>query len=205
MALTGLLTIDGITLLVGDRVLVKAQTDPVQNGLYTAAAGAWSRTADALSPNTFVFVSKGSTLAKTGWTISTNGAITPGTTPIAWAQFAGGGGGGAGAGLAQNGANLDIVAADGSIVIIPDSITVGLVPISKGGTGATTAAAARTARRRQHLQRAAARPHRGRVDERGAQPRHGGHPRAVVPRGQLEGVREAGLQDRGRQHSGRAR
>ncbi|MEU4703324.1 hypothetical protein [Nonomuraea dietziae] len=146
VALTGLQTIDGVALQAGDRVLVKAQTDPVQNGLYTAASGAWSRTGDQLAPNTFVFVSEGSTLAETGWAISTNGPITPGTTAIAWAQFAGGGGGGgAGAGLAQNGALLDVVAADGSIVVNPDSITVGLVPIAKGGTGATTAAAARTA------------------------------------------------------------
>ncbi|MEU4331410.1 hypothetical protein [Nonomuraea dietziae] len=145
VTLTGLQTIDGVTLQAGDRVLVKAQTNAADNGLYTAAAGAWARTTDQLAPNTFVFVSEGSTLAETGWAISTNGAITPGTTPISWAQFAGGGGGGAGAGLAQNGANLDVVAADTSITVNPDSITVGLVPIAKGGTGATTAAAARAA------------------------------------------------------------
>ncbi|MFI9845153.1 hypothetical protein ACIHFD_49600 [Nonomuraea sp. NPDC051941] len=146
IALTGLLTVDGVALQAGDRVLVKAQTDATQNGLYTAAASAWSRTGDAMAPNTFVFVSEGATLAETGWAISTNAPITVGSTAIAWAQFAGdGGGGGAGAGLVQNGALLDVVAADGSIVVNPDSLAVGLVPITKGGTGATTAAAARAA------------------------------------------------------------
>ncbi|MET7335981.1 hypothetical protein [Nonomuraea sp. NPDC005650] len=146
ITLSGTQTIDGVAVIAGDRVLVKNQTNATQNGLYTVAAGAWARTTDALSPNTFVFVSEGSTLADTGWAISTNGVITPGTTSIAWAQFAGGGGSsGPGAGLVQNGGNLDVVAADGSIVVNPDSITVGLVPISKGGTGAATAAAARAA------------------------------------------------------------
>ncbi|MEU4513102.1 hypothetical protein AB0G05_26710 [Nonomuraea wenchangensis] len=144
ITLSGLQTIDGVTVQAGDRVLVKNQTSAAQNGLYTAASGAWPRTGDALNPNTFVFVSEGTTAAETGWAISTDGAINPGVTPIAWAQFAGGGGGGgAGAGLVQNGANLDIVAEDGSLVVKPDAITVGLVPISKGGTGATTASAAR--------------------------------------------------------------
>ncbi|MFG1977045.1 hypothetical protein ACGFJC_47600 [Nonomuraea fuscirosea] len=146
ITLSGTQTIDGVAVVAGDRVLVKNQTNPVQNGLYTVAAGAWARTGDALNPNTFVFVSEGSSQADTGWAISTNGAITPGTTSIAWAQFAGGGGSsGPGAGLVQNGSNLDVVAADGSLVVNPDSVTVGLVPITKGGTGATTAAAARTA------------------------------------------------------------
>ncbi|MFI6900329.1 hypothetical protein ACIBKY_03655 [Nonomuraea sp. NPDC050394] len=146
ITLSGLQTIDGVSVQAGDRVLVKNQTTTTQNGLYTAASGAWTRTTDALNPNTFVFVSEGTSLAETGWAISTNGAIVVGTTAIAWAQFAGGGGGGgAGAGLVQNGGNTDIVAADGSIIVQPDSISVGLVPIGKGGTGATTATAARTA------------------------------------------------------------
>ena len=42
----GLLTIDGVTLLAGDRVLVKNQTTGTQNGVYIAAVGAWSRSAD---------------------------------------------------------------------------------------------------------------------------------------------------------------
>src|SRR5215470_19283684 len=43
----GLLTIDGVVLAAGDRVLVKDQTDATANGLYNAATGPWTRTIDA--------------------------------------------------------------------------------------------------------------------------------------------------------------
>lgn len=42
-SLSGLLSIDGITVGAGDSVLVKDQLDPTQNGVYVAASGAWSR------------------------------------------------------------------------------------------------------------------------------------------------------------------
>ena len=45
-ALSTLLTLDGVVLVAGDRVLLRAQTNPVQNGIYVAAAGGWSRSAD---------------------------------------------------------------------------------------------------------------------------------------------------------------
>lgn len=46
ITLSGLQTIDGIALAAGDRVLVKDQTDTLENGIYAAAAGAWTRTRD---------------------------------------------------------------------------------------------------------------------------------------------------------------
>jgi phage-related tail fiber protein len=45
--LSGLLTVDGVTLLAGDTVLLTGQTTASQNGLYTASATAWARTAGA--------------------------------------------------------------------------------------------------------------------------------------------------------------
>ena len=45
-SLSGLLTIDGITVSSGDRVLVKNQTAQENNGIYVAAAGSWSRSSD---------------------------------------------------------------------------------------------------------------------------------------------------------------
>lgn len=46
LVLTGLQTIDGITVVDGDRVLVKDQTDGTENGIYVASAGAWDRSED---------------------------------------------------------------------------------------------------------------------------------------------------------------
>jgi hypothetical protein len=47
--LSGLLTIDGIVLVAGNRVLARAQTNGVENGIYVAAAGAWTRAADLIA------------------------------------------------------------------------------------------------------------------------------------------------------------
>jgi hypothetical protein len=45
ITLSGTQTIDGCAVAVGDIVLVKNQSTAAQNGLYTVAVGAWSRTA----------------------------------------------------------------------------------------------------------------------------------------------------------------
>jgi hypothetical protein len=111
LTLSGVQTVDGVSLSVGDRVLVKNQTTASANGIYVVASGAWSRAIDAdgtsvagyseVSPGMFTFVEEGTTLANTGWVLSTSGTITVGTTSLAFAQFSG-----AGTYLANNGVQL---------------------------------------------------------------------------------------------------
>ena len=87
IALAGLLTIDGIALAAGDRVLVKNQTVAKDNGLYIAAAGVWARSADAdtnaeVTSALLVSVEQGATLADTRWQLVTDGVIVLGTTSL---------------------------------------------------------------------------------------------------------------------------
>lgn len=84
-------SLDSITLVAGDRILIKNQTDASENGIYTVnASGAPTRAADAgtgdLTSGSFVFVEEGGQ-ANTGWVLTTTGSITVGTTDIAFSQF----------------------------------------------------------------------------------------------------------------------
>lgn len=92
-SLSGLAARDGVTPVAGDRVLVKAQTTPSQNGIYVAAAGAWTRATDMDSwaevAGAFCFVEEGTANADTGWVCTANDTGTLGTTAITWSQFSG--------------------------------------------------------------------------------------------------------------------
>lgn len=46
IALEGLQTIDGITVVAGDRVLVRSQTTAAENGIYVVDTGSWRRASD---------------------------------------------------------------------------------------------------------------------------------------------------------------
>jgi hypothetical protein len=98
--------VDGVTAVQGDRVLVKNQTTGADNGVYTVTTVGtvstnWVLTratdADNSSPATevtsgmFTFIEEGSTLANTGWVLSTTGTITLDTTGLTFSQFSGAG------------------------------------------------------------------------------------------------------------------
>lgn len=91
--LSGLSAIDGVTPVSGDRLLVKNQTTGSQNGIYVAAAGAWTRATDAadgtvLTPGANVMVEEG-TQADTLWLLTNDGTITVGTTALVFVSIAG--------------------------------------------------------------------------------------------------------------------
>lgn len=85
--LSGLPTVDGITLTAGQRILLVNQTDPTQNGPYVVASGSWVRASDELTPGAFWYVEEGTSFGKTQWRIENTGTITPGTTSITINQF----------------------------------------------------------------------------------------------------------------------
>lgn len=94
IALSGLQTVDGITLAAGDRVLVKNQTTGSQNGVYTAAAGVWARSADAdtsakVAAGIHVYVEEGTANGKTRWQMVNAGTVTVGTTALSFEKSGG--------------------------------------------------------------------------------------------------------------------
>ena len=112
ITLSGAQTIDGVSIVAGDRVLVKNQSAPAQNGIYVAASGAWARSSDADTWNELVsaytFVEEGSTYADTGWVCTVNAGGTLGTTAVTWSQFSGAGTYQAGTGLTLSGNTFSI-------------------------------------------------------------------------------------------------
>lgn len=125
--LSGLLTIDGITLVAGDRVLVKDQTTQSANGIYVAAAGAWSRASDAdanaeVTAGLSVMVTEGTTLADTQWRLTTNDAIVLGTTALVFAQIGAGSSYTQGTGISIVG---NVIAVDTAVVPRKFASTVG--------------------------------------------------------------------------------
>ena len=138
ITLSGEQTVDGVALVAGDRVLVKNQSTASDNGIYTVASGAWARALDfntstKVTPGAFTFVEQGSTSADSGWVLTTDGAITLGTTALTFAQFSGAGQIDAGNGLTKAGNTLAVgTASSDRIVVNADSID--LATIGTAGT-----------------------------------------------------------------------
>jgi hypothetical protein len=125
--------IDGVTLVAGDRVLVKNQSTASENGIYVAvASGAASRSSDAngtadtgeLTSGTFTFVEAGTVNFDSGFVISTDGTITVGTTGITWTQFSGAGSFEAGDGLSKSGTQVNVNVTSNRTAITADAIDI---------------------------------------------------------------------------------
>lgn len=122
-------TIDGI-LSSADRILVKNQTDPTENGIYVSQVGAWARAADMNGNDevagSFVFVTSGTVNSNTGW-VCTNEpeSVVIDTDNITFSQFSDAGYIDAGTGLSKTGNVLSVV------TVLEDLITLG-APASDG-------------------------------------------------------------------------
>ena len=151
-------SIDGVTLANGNRVLVKDQSVSTQNGIYVVGdtpvrADDLATGADAAGA--FTFIESGSTNADIGFVCTSNkGSAVVGTNNLSFSTFSSSGNVTAGNGLDKSGNELSVdLKANGGLVIESTELAVdlaassitGTLAIGDGGTGATSASAARTA------------------------------------------------------------
>ena len=100
------ITLDGVGLTAGDRILVKDQIDARENGIYVVisatATSTWYRSSDMdgnptaeISVGNFSFVTEGTTYGGNGFVVvasgTWSGVLPVNTAPIVWTQFSGGG------------------------------------------------------------------------------------------------------------------
>lgn len=124
--------LDGVTLAVNDRILVKDQTTTSQNGIYvvttlgTGANGVWTRASDMNAwsevPAAFTFVEQGTANGSNGYVCTSPQGGTLDSTAITFVQFSGAGQVVAGNGLTKTGNTIDVVGTAGRIVANADSI-----------------------------------------------------------------------------------
>ena len=91
ITLSGTQVIDGISVSVDDRVLVKNQTNASENGIYIVKADAWVRASDlntgtTVSSGIFTFIEQGTTYSGSGWVLTSNNAVV-GTDALTFSQF----------------------------------------------------------------------------------------------------------------------
>ena len=118
--------IDGVTLVAGNRVLVKHQSSGADNGIYVVqSSGAAVRADDAnvsseVTAGFFTFVEEGTLYGNTGWVLTTDNPITLGSTALTFTQFSGTGTFTAGSGLTLNGTefSVDVTPASGNATLI---------------------------------------------------------------------------------------
>ncbi len=132
----GAVSLDGVALTSGMRVLVKDQSPTTENGIYSVTtAGAVSailvltRATDAdsgseLSGGSFTYVEQGTIAAENGYVFTHNGDATLGTTALTVSQFSGAGQVIAGAGLTKSGNTVNAVGTANRITVNADTIDI---------------------------------------------------------------------------------
>ena len=114
------LSLDGVTVVAGNRILVKDQSSAAENGIYVVTtvgdgSTAWvlTRADDAnvsaeMTGGVFTFVEEGTVGADNGYVFTHNGAPTLGTTALTVSQFSGAGQIVAGDALSKSGNTLNV-------------------------------------------------------------------------------------------------
>lgn len=140
ITLTAPQTIDGISVIAGDRVLVKNQTTASANGIYVVAAGAWTRAVDADTwaelISAFVFVERGTINADTGYVCTVDPGGTLNSTNVTFAQFSGAGTYVAGNGLALTGNSFSVTGTSNRISVSGSGVDIASTYV--GQTSITT-------------------------------------------------------------------
>lgn len=152
-------TVDGVTLNAGDRVLVRAQDNAAQNGIYVydTSSTPLVRSDDAntsadIRAGMFMFVTEGTVHGDRGYVLTTDNPITLDTTGLVFTQFSGSGSvTGTADRITVTGNQVDIAAGytgQTSITTL-GTISTGTwngtdIAVADGGTGASDAAGART-------------------------------------------------------------
>ena len=121
-------SVDGVSLTTGDRLLIKNQSDPIENGIYVvAASSAPARAADLAAGSVVngeaVFVSQGTVNADSGFVI-TSDDCTVGTDAMEWTLFTALGQITAGAALSKTGSTLNVEVDDTTIEVSGDALRI---------------------------------------------------------------------------------
>jgi hypothetical protein len=122
-------TIDSVTIVTNDRILVKDQTDAAQNGIYTYNGTSLVRSSDAdtsgeVTSGMFTFITEGTINSNRGYVLSTPAPIVLDTTLLTFTQFSDSGNILAGTGLTKSG---DIISLTGQSLALHNLATAGLV------------------------------------------------------------------------------
>src|SRR6056300_1065571 len=126
---TGISTLDGYTLVDGDRILIKNESNTAHNGIYIRTSSTvFTRAIDfdtvaEVASGDFLFVENGTLNGSNGY-VQTETTTAIGTSPIVFEQFSGAGQIVAGAGLSKTGNQLDVEVDDSSIEIAADTLQV---------------------------------------------------------------------------------
>lgn len=126
LALSGLQTISGHTLLANERVLLTGQTTSSQNGLWAAQSSTWTRPTDFASgasvSDATIFVDTGASI----WGLIGAASVTIDTTAQTWSQIGG----------------LTEYSWTSPLSQSGSTISVTTIPVTSGGTGSTSASGA---------------------------------------------------------------